>query len=119
MSMPRQNEAKGEGGDDGGDALFEPVAEAPKDGFETCMRTDRYVEFAYVEALDEQRGLLGTSPMVRTYRPPLIMGRACSVWMCPEKLPTQRDNASCVDGEVYDGSRAEGQVVPGGGFGVE
>ena len=53
MSMPRQNEAKGEGGDDGGEALFEPVAEAPKNGFETRMRTDRYVEFAYVEALDE------------------------------------------------------------------
>ena len=94
--------------------MFELVAEGPKDGFETRIRTDRYVEFVYVEALDEQGGLLGTSLVVGTYRPPRVKSRACSVWMCPETLPTQQDSESCAGGEVYDGRRtAEGQVVLG------
>ena len=99
--------------DENGGGEFELVAEGAKDGFETRLATDRYVELVYVEAFDEEGGWLGTSSVVETYRPPLIKGRACSLWMCPGTLPTERANASCLGGEIYDGRRPKGQIVLG------
>lgn len=103
--MP-QNEAE--------EAPFELVAEGPKDGFETRLRTDWYVEFVFVEALDEEGGLLGTSRAVQTFRPPLGNSRVCTEWMCPGTMPRQQENSSCAGGEMFDGRRArEEQVVLG------
>ena len=93
--------------------VYELVAQGPKDGFETRIITDRYVEFVYVEALDEEGGWLGTSLVMQTYRPPLVKGRACSIWMCPATLPNQRENSSCAGVEIYDRRRAEGQIALG------
>ena len=98
----------------GGGVFFELVAEGAKDGFETRITTDRYVELVYVEALDGDGGRLGTSRVVRTYRPLPASARACSLWKCPETLPDERDEFSCAaGGEIYDGRRAKGQIVLG------
>ena len=97
--------------DEAEEAPFELVAEGPKDGFETRLRTDWYVEYVFVEALDEEGGLLGTSRAVQTFRPPLVKSRVCTEWMCPGTVPSQRENSSCAGGEMFDGRRARGEQV--------
>ena len=92
---------------------FVPVAEMLKDGFETRVRADRYVEFAFVEALDGEGNVLGTSEVVRTYRPQPIEARGCSVWKCPDTLNIPRDDGECGDGGLAGAVDGERQIVLG------
>ena len=90
-----------------------PVAEMLKNGFETRVRADRYVEFAFVEALDGEGNVLGTSEVVRTYRPQPIEARGCSVWKCPDTLNIPRDDGECGDDGLAGTTDGERQIVLG------
>ena len=100
-------------GRSGAEERFVPVAEMRKDGFETRVRADRYVEFAFVEALDREGGVLGTSEVVRTYRPLPIEARGCSVWKCPGTLNIPRDEGECGDDGLGGTMGGERQIVLG------
>lgn len=89
------------------------VAEVDKGGFETMVEADRYVEYAFVEALDRDGVALGSSEMERMYRPPLVEGRGCSEWRCPATLNLPRDEGSCGDDEGTDMAGGDEQVVLG------
>lgn len=97
----------------GQEEQFVPVAVMQKDGFETKVRIDRYVEFAFVEALDEKGRFLGRSEVVRTFRPLRIDARACNVWKCPATLNMSRDDGDCEDNGLSRTIDGERQIVLG------
>ena len=64
------------------DGLFEKIALAKTDGFETMVRADTFARFTYVEARAGDGRVLGRSKVVKTVVPPQFWSRGCSEFRC-------------------------------------
>ena len=92
---------------------FWKVGTVVKEGFETSIKAERAVRFAYAEAMTANGEVIGRSRVVKTFVPEVVESRGCSEDRCPDTLHWNDTSDSCYEDEVGDFRKVRDQAMLG------